>query len=211
MKKLIAVFAALVVAVPAFAAIETVRLDSLESAAYGASYVSIIEAEDLAAFGALTNATVGITSAVPAKVGLTMAGMILETAFNDSIALGAANAITNSITVKIGDGSDDDYYLTATQIAADGTEVFVQFTPVAAGSIVSTPTIQTSIVTNNGGAPTFAAVTNLTIASTFTGSRLGQKYYSAAGTVVYTLTTTGDTILEDISVGKLKIYWRELK
>ena len=187
---------------------ETIRLDSLESAAYGATYVTIIDAEDLASFGAVTNATVAITSTVPAKVGLTMAGMILEAGFNDSIALGATGAITNSILLTVGDGSDADYFLTSTQIAADGTEVFVQFSPVASGTIAITP--QTTLIypagTTNAGP---AVMTNATAA--FTGSRLGAKYYAASGSVVYTLVTAGDTVLEDISTGKLKIYWRELK
>jgi hypothetical protein len=206
MKKVLAILVAGLMAGAAYAAIETVRLDSLESAAYGASYMQIIEYDDLTPFGALTNATVGITSAVPAKVGLTMAGMILEVAFQDGANSGA-NATTNSITVAIGDGSDADYFLTATEVAADGTEVFVQFSPVASGAIAITP--QTVSVTNNGGSPAVVVMTNATAA--FTGSRLGAKYYASAGVVVYTFATAGDTILGNLQTGRLKVYWRELK
>ena len=147
-----------------------------------------------------------------------MVGMILETAVQDTGDLGTADATTNSLKVAIGDGSDADYFQTATQIAADGTEVFVQFTPVAAGTIVSTPTLQTIVLTNEGSAYSALAVTNLTIASTFTGSRLGQKYYSSAGVVVYTFTGAGlkgaslpGDVMNAYTSGKLKVYWRELK
>jgi hypothetical protein len=143
-----------------------------------------------------------------------MVGMILETAVQDTGALETANATTNSLTVAIGDGSDVDYFQTATQIAADGTEVFVQFTPVAAGTIAITP--QTVAMTNNGGGPVQLVLTNATAA--FTGSRLGQKYYSAAGVVVYTFTGAGlkgagipGDVMNAYTSGKLKVFWRELK
>lgn len=207
MKKLIAILAAGVFTVSAYAAPEIVRLDSREAAWYGASYVTIIEYDDLAAF-TQTNGTHGITNAVPAKTGLTLAGAILETAFNDSIALGAAGAVTNSIILTVGDGSDADYFLASTEIAADGTEVFVQFSPVGSGTIVVTP--QTTLIyptgTTNAGP---AVMTNATAA--FTGARLGQKYYAAAGNVVYTFAGSGDTIPANLTQGRLKVYWRELK
>lgn len=208
MKKVLSIIAAGLLGLSVYAAPEIVRLDSLEAAAYGASYVTIIEYDDFAAFTE-TNGTHGITSSIPAKVGLTMAGMILETAFNDA----RGSASTNSMLLTIGDGSDADYFLTSTEVAADSTEVFVQFSPVGAGTIVSTPTLQTVAVTNSAVEDTFPAtlVTNLTIASTFTGSRLGQKYYSAAGSVVYTFTGAGGVIPSSLTSGKLKIYWRELK
>jgi len=128
-----------------------------------------------------------------------MAGMILETAFNDSIALGAANAVTNSILLTIGDGTDADYFLTSTQIAADGTEVFVQFGP--AGGVTITP--QTLALTGT--------VNNVSVVTNIATSLLGQKYYAAAGNVVYTFTGAGGTIPADLTQGRLKVYWRELK
>lgn len=199
MKKLFAIIAAVALITATTQAQELIRLDSLESAAYGASYVTIIDYGDMTSW-TQTNGTHGITSSVPAKVGLTMAGMILETAFNDSIALGAASAVTNSILLTIGDGSDTDYYLASTQIAADGTEVFVQFAPLGAAM-----TLQTGTVTNNGGSPAVAVVTNVATALQ------GQKYYSAAGSVVYTFTGSGGNIPANLTAGKLKVYWRELK
>jgi hypothetical protein len=39
----------------------------------------------------------------------------------------------------------------------------------------------------------------------------GQKYYAAAGVKVYTFTTAGDTILGNMTAGRLKVFWRELK
>jgi hypothetical protein len=211
MKKLFACLIAGFISLPAMA-LETERLDSLGSAAYGATYVQTITYADLNAFGAITNVTVGITSSIPAKVGLTMVGLILEEAFQDTGALNTANATTNDLQITIGDGSDADYFLTATQIAADGTEVFVQFTPVAAGTIVVTP--QTLALT--GTVQNVAVMTNATAA--FTGSRLGQKYYSAAGVTVYTFVGAGlkgagipGDVMSAYTSGKLKVYWRELR
>lgn len=194
MKKLIASLLA-IFALGAFtaSAVEIVRLDSREAAAYGASYVTIIKAADMASFTE-TNGTHGITSSVPAKVGLTMAGALLSTAFDDA----RGTASTNSILLTIGDGSDTDYYLASTQIAADSTEVFVQFAPLGAAL-----TAQTLALT--GTVQNVAVVTNIAT------SLQGQKYYSTAGTVVYTLTGAGGVIPSSLTAGELKIYWRELK
>lgn len=197
MKKLIATLAAGLFAAYAYAAPEIVRLDSREAAAYGASYMTVIKASDLSAF-TQTNGAHGITSAVPAKVGLTMAGMILEEAFNDSIALGAANAVTNSILLTIGDGTTGNYYLQSTQIAEDSTEVFVQFAPLGAAL-----TAQTLALT--GTVQNVAVVTNIVT------SLQGQKYYGAGGVVVYTFTGAGNTIPANLTKGRLKVYWRELR
>jgi hypothetical protein len=196
MKKLYAIILAGLISLPAMA-LETSRLDSLGSAAYGATYVQILDFNDLLPFGALTNATVGITSAVPAKVGLTMAGMILETAFQDNANSGA-NQTTNSITLSVGDGTTATYYMSATEIAADGTEVFVQFAPLGAAI-----TIQDLALTGT--------VQNVKVVTNVVTSLQGQKYYAAAGVKVYTFTTAGDTILGNMTAGRLKVYWRELK
>jgi PAB1-binding protein PBP1 len=213
MKKLFACLIAGFISLPAMA-LETVRLDSLGASAFGATYVQTIDFADLNTFGAITNVTVGITSAIPAKVGLTMVGMILETAFQDTGALETANATTNSLTISVGDGSVATYYMAATQIAADGTEVFVQFTPVASGTIAITP--QTVAITNNGGGPVHAVLTNATAA--FTGTRLGQKYYPTGGVVVYTFIGAGlkgagipGDVMSAYTSGKLKVFWRELR
>jgi len=194
MKKLFAIFTAGFVTFSA-SALETVRLDSLGSAAYGATYVQILDFNDLVPFGALTNATVGITSSVPAKVGLTMAGMILEVPFQDNANSGA-NQTTNSITLSVGDGVSATYYMAATQVAADSTEVFVQFAPLGAAL-----TLQTAPLGTNGHAVVTNVVTSLQ----------GQKYYPAAGVKVYTFATAGGTILGNMTAGRVKIYWRELK
>jgi hypothetical protein len=62
---------------------------------------------------------------------------------------------------------------------------------------------------NDGRLVVVVSVSGVTAAAT--GSRLGGKYYSAAGVIVYTFTTAGDTFLGDMTAGRLKFYWRELK
>lgn len=196
-KTLIATLSMCALALSAWAAPETVRLDSRESAAYGASYVTVITYADLTSFTE-TNGTYAITSSVPAKVGLTMAGMILETPFNDDIAITASNAVTNSITLAIGDGTTSGYFMQPTQVAEDSTGVFVQFAPLGAAITKQTLTL-------TGTVQNVAVVTNIAT------SLQGQRYYPSAGSVVYSFAGSGDTVWPKLTKGKVKIYWRELK
>ncbi len=193
MKKLIAIAVAGLLAVSAQAAPEVIRLDSLAAAAYGASYVTIVDHSDLSdAFA--TNHTYELEYSIPAKVGLTLAGVLLDEPFNDAVALGAANAVTNSIALTVGDGTTGNYFLKSTQVAEDSTPVYVQFAPLGAALALQTATISgTSVVTN--------VVTSLQ----------GQKYYPTTGKVTYLFTADAATVVTNLTKGRVKIFWRELR
>lgn len=202
MKKLSCLIAVLLLVlcwwVPASTAASFRPLDSIEAATYGASHVQEITYEDMAEW-IQTNGTHGVTSSIPAGSGLTFVGMTLPTAFNDSIALGAASAVTNSLLLTVGDGSDVDYYMTSTQIAADGTEVFVQFAPIGGVSITPQTLALTGTVQN------VAVVTNVATAL------LGDKYFSSAGSVIYTFTGAGGHIPADLEQGAVRLFWRLIR
>lgn len=181
MKKLFGVIAAvfIVAGVYAQSGPEIVRLDSLGSARYDADFVSIFDVDDFTNTNA--NPTVAVTSSVPAKTVLRLSGAVLKQAFDDGL-----TTRTNSVALTIGDGSDADLFLTSTELAADGTEVWVNFAPV--GSVNIGATGEVTAVTANG-----------------------VKYYASAGSVVYTFTCTDATYPSDFTAGKLEVYWRELK
>jgi len=158
-----------------------VRLDSLGSARFDADIVSIFKASDFT--NTNRNPTVAVTSSVPAKTIMSMSALRLKVAFDDP----NGTASTNSITISIGDGTDADLFLTATEVAADSTEVWLRLAPV--------------------GATASGLDTNVTTQIT----ALGTKYYATAGNVVYTFTGLGGVIPSQLDVGNLEIYWREVK
>jgi hypothetical protein len=156
-----------------------------ESAAKGgATHVVALTADDLAAgttvAEALTNTTV---FAVAANTYVEFLGMELVTAFattNDAV-------WTNSLTLTVGDGTDADLYLAATQLAADNTEVFFALPPVPA---VSVP----------------VGATNVTVAGSVTV--YGRKLYTGADTIDFLLTPGASLALDANAVGEVLTYWR---
>ena len=69
-----------------------------------------------------TNTAQTLTMNVQAKYGVKLAAMMLKKAFDTS-----NTNFTGSLAVKVGDGDDDDKYLTSTELASDGTEVWMKF------------------------------------------------------------------------------------
>lgn len=181
MNKFIAIIAAALVASVSFA-LELQPLDTQGRATYNATHQAILDFGDFSDT-TTTNTSLSITQAVPAKVGMALVGMVLEKPFDGS---GVSTAITQSVSLKIGDGSDDDLYLTATEMASDSSEVFIKYAPLGSVTIAAT-----GVVT---------AV-----------SSLGVKYYSTAGDIVYTITPAAQHSLSAQTEGRVKLFWHELK
>lgn len=181
MKKLFSIISVGLIALSA-SAIDYQPLDVMGRATYSATHQSVLTFSDLSAVAA-TNTSLAITQAVPAKVGMALVGLVLEKAFDGS---GVSTAITQSVTIKIGDGSDDDLFLTSTELASDSSEVFIKYAPIGSVTISST-----GVVT---------AV-----------SALGVKYYSASGDIVYTVTPAAQHSLGAMTQGKVKLLWRKLE
>lgn len=155
-----------------------------------------------------TNTAQTLTTVLPvlAKQGVELVAAILKTPFTDD----ATNAF-NSVTLKVGDGTDDDLYLTSTELNSYGTEIFLKFPPVDAITVTATTTsltnataitATTSVMSNvvyNSGATTgnltyVSAVTlsktptAVVTAATAANGALGRKVYTADDTVDFIFT-----------------------
>lgn len=94
------------------------RLFDLEALANQATHVVEIDAAD---FAAVTGTNTSYTSSIPvsAKALVYLGHMRLSQAFDT-----ANTNVTGSVSVKVGDAGDDDRFLTATELASDGTEIW---------------------------------------------------------------------------------------
>lgn len=119
-------------------AVEVYQATVSEQALYGASHIVEFEYSDFTE--STTNTAEAFTNvfAVPAKFSVECVGMVLEKAFDT----GNTN-YTGSCALKVGDGSDDDLFLTSTELASDGTEVWVSFGRPLGATIASTLSRQT--------------------------------------------------------------------
>jgi len=192
----------------------------------GATHVAVIDYADLASYTTSNTAAV-ITNAILAKTGVEFVELMLDTAFDT----GNTN-YTGSVAVKVGDGSDDDLFLTSTELASDGSEVFIKYGAPNSATITSTPTKQTadflsgvtlqtiSLTDTNGVTAlavtglvqtTSAVLTNVTVASTASIGELGYKVYSSAGSLVFTLTPNSEEALSANTSGSVRLYFRLTK
>jgi hypothetical protein len=182
-----------------------------------------------------TNTAQTFTNTIPAKRSLECIAMMLDTAYT----IGTTN-YTDSCLLKIGDGSDDDLFLTSTELASDGTEVFIKFGPPYTYTAASTPTFTTlafgtnvtvattNLITLQAGATnvsqtvtnavvktvtlqTSNGVTGGTIATTTTAGELGRKLYATQGSLVFTFTPDANQALDSFTAGKVRVYFRMLQ
>ena len=174
-------------------------LPTESKAQMGATHVAVITYADLAS-GA-TNTFV-LTNAVPAaKQGYELVGMVLVTPFVDNATNGH-----NSTAIKVGDGDDDDLYLTSTELNIHGTEVYVKFP--REDRTFSTTKLTNSIVYLNA---TTNLATNTIVyvsAAADAGSDFGRKLYTAAGAIKTTFTGTSPYPLSALAAGEVRLYFR---
>ena len=88
-------------------------------AAHGATELTFA---DLAESSSITAEVVTSLFAVPAKWGVAVTHVVLETAWDNG-----NGAQANTVALSIGDGGDPDRFLTATELAEDGTEVWLKY------------------------------------------------------------------------------------
>lgn len=193
-KALIGLMAALMTVGMAFGAGQWMPLSVPEMAAKSATHCWEFNYTDFAA-NTTTNVAVYITNAIPAKTSVEFKGLMLDKAFE------TADPWTNSVSLTVGDGSTADLFLTATELASDGTEVFVKFDQPHAFTIANTYQTVEIYGTN--------AVTNVT--SVATVSEKGRKLYPAAGSLVATFTPMGMEAMASNYVGKVRLYFRLLE
>jgi uncharacterized GH25 family protein len=175
MKKFVMMVAA-VVLVAGLAVAQDVRLlTANEAVAVGATHAVTLEHTDLTT--ATTNTAQTFNVPMLAKQGVQVVGYVLETAFVDT----ATNA-NNTLTLTVGDGSDADLLLTSTEMASDGTEVYLKFP---------------APMVNSGQA------TNVTLLAS-------SKVYTADGNMVLTVTPGTDYAVSAFDAGKVTLYVRIL-
>lgn len=227
-----AVMVAMVVAMVTVAQAYTWRpLSVPEMARWGATHSLEFSYSDLTT--AATNTAQTITIALPAKTAAEFRAIILDTAFDS----GNTN-YTGSVLCKVGDGSDDDLYLTSTELASDGTEVFVKYAPVvSAAAPAVTPTTAslifvkelaaataTPLIYESDGSGTLATnsvitaqgATTLQTNSVVTAislaapavTELGRKASTAAHNLVVTLTPNAEEAVDDNTSGKVRLFFR---
>ena len=146
--------------------------DLMEQARTGATRVYTVDYSDLTTTD--TNTAQTLTVSVPAKAAVELKSMELETAFDTS-----NTNYTGSLAVTVGDGTDADLYLTSTELASDGSEVFKKFG---------------NTVWNSGSA------TNVTLS-------IGQKVYTAADTIDFVFTPNAEEAVSANTSGKVKFYF----
>jgi hypothetical protein len=163
-----------------------------EMAAHGgATHMAVFTHEDLTKTN--TNTAQYFTNSIAARKGLECVALLLDTAFT----VGTTN-YTDSCLLKIGDGSDDDLFLTSTELASDGTEVFVKFGPPNAYTATSTPTFTTksyatNVATTTGTFATNVATTTGTFMTNVTLSTTSLVYLNASSNAVTQLVVTAVT------------------
>lgn len=212
-------------------AVDWMALSIPEMAAHkGATHCAVIKYKDFTAYTS-TNTAAVITNNISAKQGVEFVELLLDQAFDT----GNTN-FTGQVSLKIGDGSDDDLFLTATELASDGTEVWVKYPPPDGATIVSTLTRQalnavtnvaaqqitltyldattnsaTAVVCTNVAQTVASFLTNATVASTATIGELGRKLYTSAGYIVYTITPNAEESLSENTSGEVRLYFRVTK
>jgi hypothetical protein len=167
--------------------------DMMEQARYGATRVYVVEHSDLTETNANTAQT--LTVSVPAKTLVQLVSMELETAFDT-----ANTNYTGSLAVTVGDGTDADLYLTSTELASDGSEVWKKFGALNSGTIAVTRQMGNVVY----GTETNSLLTN--VVCTLTSVALNQKVYTTADTIDFVFTPNSDEALVANSVGKVKFF-----
>lgn len=169
-----------------------------ESANKGANHMALFKYGDFSAC-TLTNTAYYFTNTIPGGWAVEFVALAMDQAFNT----GNTN-YTQSCALEVGDGSDGDYFLSSTELARDGTEVYVKYGRPHDYTIALT--LQKHLVTD--GTNTFQAVTNAT--ATATVSELGRKLYPTGGNLVFKFTPNVNESLSANTAGTVRLYFRLL-
>lgn len=157
-------------------------LDAREAALMGATHVVRIAAEDMAASTSTNTALVLSNILVSAKEQLECVAMVLDKAFDT----GNTN-YTGSVALTVGDSTDADLYLTSTELASDGSEVFLK--------------------AGRADAPTVAVTTGFV--ATVTSGVIGKKIYTTSDYIKLTFTPNTEEALSANTAGVVSVYFRK--
>lgn len=135
-------------------------LTKTEQEIFGANLLIHLTYEDVAALGASAD-----NSASPLALFSVAAGDIVEFVcgkLKDATGFDFSDSGITSLTLKIGDGGNDDAYLVATQLAEDGTELdyFVETAITNRGVYTGADTVDAVFTSANGGSPLLSECTS---------------------------------------------------
>ena len=208
-------------------ALNLVPLDSREAAVMDATHVARFTYEDFASSTATNTALTISNMVIKAKEAVTCVGMVLEAAFDT-----ANTNHTGSMAMTVGDSSDADLFLTSTELASDGSEVWFKFGRTDVETLTSTVTkqvaafltgltLQTVSLTDTNGVTALAvtnivsatadAVTNATVATSAAAGVAAKKVYTAADAIRFTFTPNTEEALSANTVGAVRVYFKVVR
>ncbi len=167
---------------------------------YGGTHCVTVKYSDFTT--ATTNTAQTLTWTVAAGQAVELVAMELVTAFDS-----ANTNYTGSCAVKVGDGTDDDLFLTSTELASDGSEVFWKFNPGYSSTVAVTATTTNLVYLNGSTNVTTNAVVSGVTASYAAGA-LGKKVYTAADTVDFVFTPNAEEALTANTSGEVRLYFK---
>lgn len=202
MKKMIGMVIGLALAalaVTATASTNVYPATEQERAFYGATHVLALDFNDLAG---QTTTNRAFTNDVSVKAG-SYVEFVTAKLF---VPFDTGNTnYTGSVAVKVGDTTDDDYYLTSTEWASDGTEVFAALARQSGVTYVTTNLVTTIYDFYSNAVQVVTGQVSTAVGTT---ASYGSKYYSAAGTLRITLTPNSQEALSANTQGKASLYFR---
>lgn len=131
-----------------------------------------------------------------AKQGVECVAMVLETAFDT----GNTN-YTGSCLMTVGDADSANRFITSTELASDGTEVFLKFG--RNDATAPTVTLQKGNVVIGDVTNAFQVVTNVSVSAV-----TAQQTYTTSKAVICTFTPNSEEALSANTVGAVRIYFR---
>lgn len=177
-----------------------------ERANLGATHEVTIKYSDLAT-GTTTNTALTLTNVfdVATNAAVQLVAMQLITAFDT----GNTN-YTGSLAVEVGDGTDADLYLTSTELASDGTEVWLKYgrSPLA---VSTATTYLTNTITYLGASTNLLTNTIVyasSVATTATDDSYGRKVYTSADTIDFKFTPNAEEAVSANTSGEARFYFK---
>jgi len=150
-----------------------------------------------------TNTAMVFTNTVTAPASVEFIGMVLDPAFD-------SKSVTNdlSMTVSCGISGATTKWLSARQVAYDGTEIKTSFGTKYSGTATVALTLVTNRVVVAGGTSTTYFVTGATGASTVTIASPLVQEQTANIAIVTTFNTLGDYSHSQLAQGKIRLFFR---
>lgn len=150
-----------------------------------------------------TNTAMVFTNTVTAPASVEFIGMVLDPAFD-------SESVTNdlSMTVSCGISGATTKWLSARQVAYDGTEIKTSFGTKYSGTATVALTLVTNRVVIANGTSTTYFVTGATGASTVTIASPLVQEQTANIAIVTTFNTLGDYSHSQLAQGKIRLFFR---